>query len=64
MEEVVVQSPSRIQLFVISWTAALQASLSLTHLPKSAQVYVNCIRDTILPGHPVTLCSPSTLKLS
>ena len=64
MEEVVVQSPSHIQLFVISWTAALQASLSLSHLPKSAQVYVNCISDTILPCHPVTLCSPSALKLS
>ena len=36
----VVQLLSRVQLFVTSWTAALQASLSFT-TPKFAQIHVH-----------------------
>ena len=34
------------------------------HLPKFAQVHVHWIGDAILPSHPLTPFSPSTLKLS
>ena len=43
---VVIQSPSRVQLFATPWTAACQAPLSLTIL-EFAQVYVHWISDAI-----------------
>ena len=53
---VVVQSPSRVQLFVTPWTAACQDSLSLTiswSLPKSMS-----IDDVIQPSHALSPSSP------
>ena len=61
---VVVQSPSCVWLFATPWTPALQASLSLHHLPKFAQVCVQCISDAVQPSHPLTPSSPSALDLS
>ena len=59
---VVVQTPSCVQHFVTPWTAACQASLSLTSsrsLPK-----VMSISDAVQPSHPLTPSSPSALRLS
>ena len=50
-----VQSLSRVQLFVTPWTAACQASLSITRTPVS---------DVIQPSHPLSSPSPSTFNLS
>ena len=49
---VVVQWPSRVQLFAAPWTAAHQASLPLP-VPKFAQVYVHCISEAIQPCSPL-----------
>ena len=57
-----VQSLSRVRLFVIPWTAACQASLSITNywsLPKPMS-----IGDAIQPSHPLSSPSPPTLNLS
>ena len=51
---VVVQSPSRVWLFVTPWTATLQASLVPHHLPEFAQVHVHWIDDAIQPLHPLS----------
>ena len=61
---VVSQSPNCVQPFVTPWTAARQASLSLTHLLKFAQVHVHCTGDAIQPSHPLILSSPSALNCS
>ena len=42
---VVVQSRSCVQLFVTPWTAACQASLSLTYLPEFAHMQVHWNSD-------------------
>ena len=55
---VVIQSPSHVQLFATPWTAARQASLSLT-IFWFAQVHVYCIGDAIQPSHPLTPSSAS-----
>ena len=60
---VVVQLPSHVQLFVIPWTTACQASLSLTS-PRVFQVHVHCFGDAIQPPHHLTPSSPSGLNLS
>ena len=58
---VVVQSPSPVQLFLTPWTAARQASLSLTiswSLPKFMSI------ELLIPSnltHPLLPCSPSVL---
>ena len=62
MTIIVVQSPSRVQLFATPWTAARQASLSLA-IPKFAQVHVHFIGDAIHPSHPLIPSSPSALNL-
>ena len=55
----VVQSPSCVWLFSTPWTAACQASLSLTyHLPKFAQVHIHGIGDAIQTSHPLTPSFP------
>ena len=58
---VVVQPPSRVQLFATPWTAVFPV---LHHLPKFAQVHVHGIGDAIQPSHSQTLSSPSALNLS
>ena len=54
----VVQSPSHIQLLVIPWTAAFQASLSLIFsqsLPKFTSIAL------VMPSNHLTLCCPLLL---
>ena len=48
-----VQSLSRVQLFVTPWTAACQASLSITKLPDLTQTHVHQVSDAIQPSHPL-----------
>ena len=50
---IVVQSPSHVQLFATPWTAAFQASLSLT-ISWSLQVHVHWIGNASQPSHPLT----------
>ena len=60
---VVVPSPSRVWSFETPWTAACQASRSLTvsqRLPK----FVHWVGDAIQPSHPLSPSSPSALNLS
>ena len=59
-----VQSLSCVWLFATPWTAACQASLSLTNLLEFAQVPVHWICDTIQPRHPLSPSSPSAFNLS
>ena len=47
-----VHSLSHVQLFATPWTAARQASLSITNPPKPTQNHVHCISDAIQPSHP------------
>ena len=55
---VVVQSPSRVQLFAIPWTAAFQASLSLTispNLPKFMFIALVMPSSHLIPWHSLLL---------
>ena len=62
---VVVQWPSRVQLFATPWTIARQASLPVPHhLLEFAQVHVHCIGDAIHLSQPLMPSSPSALNLS
>ena len=57
----ILHSPSCVQFFATPWTAARQASPSLT-IFELAQVHVLCIGDAIKPSHPLTpfsLCPQS-----
>ena len=57
-QEVVVQSPSRVQLFTTPWTAARQASLALTiswSLPKFMYI------ESVMPSNHLILCHPLLL---
>ena len=56
-----VQLLSCVQLFLTPWTAACQASLSIT---KFTQTYVHWVSDTIQPSHPLSFPSPPALSLS
>ena len=58
---IVVQSPSHLQLFATPWTAACQASPSLT---VSQGLPMFMFIDTMQPSHPLTLSSPSALNPS
>ena len=51
---IAVQSPSLVRLSVIPWTAAHQASLSLT-ISEFAQVHVHFISHAIQPSHLLNL---------
>ena len=53
-----VRSPSHVRLLAIPWTAAHQASLSLT-ISEFAQVHVHLISDALQPSHLLNLFSPS-----
>ena len=63
---VVVQSPSRVQLFVTPWTATCQHARPPVphHLPELAQVHVHYISDAIQPSHPLLPPSPPALNFS
>ena len=60
-----VQSLSRVQLFVTPWTAAHQASLSITnsHELVLTQTHVHQVSDAIKPSHPLSSPSPPTFNL-
>ena len=45
------------------WTAACQASLSIT-LSESAQTHVHWVSDAIQPSHPLSIPSPFAFNLS
>ena len=58
MPRVVVQSPSLVQLIVIPWTAAHQASLSITSsqsLPEFMSI------ELVMPSNHLILCRPLLL---
>ena len=59
-----IQSLSRVQLFASPWTAARQASLSITNSPELAQTHVHRVGDAVHPSHPLLSPSPPTFSLS
>ena len=58
-----IQLLSHVQLFVTSWTAVHQASLSITN-SQLAQTHVHRVRDAIQPSHPLLSLSPPAFNLS
>ena len=56
-----VQLPSRVQLFAIPWTAARQASLSITNSQSSLKLMSN---ESVIPPNHLLLCRPFLLPLS
>ena len=54
-----VQLLSHVQLSATPWTAARQASLSITKLLEFTQIHVHRVSDAIQPSHP--LLAPSLL---
>ena len=58
-----VQSLSHVWLFVIPWTAAHQASLSITN-SQFTQTHCHWVNDAIQPSHPLSSPSPLTFNLS
>ena len=59
-----VQLLSCVWLFATQWTAACQASLSITNqLPEFTQTHVHCVGDAIQPSHPLSSPSPSAFNL-
>ena len=59
-----VQSFSRVWLFETPWTAAHQASLSITNFHQLSQTHVHRVSDAIQPSHPLLSPSPPALNLS
>ena len=59
-----VQSLSSVQLFVTPWTAARQASLSITNSQSFTQTHFHGVSDAIQPSHPLSSPSPPTFNLS
>ena len=47
------ESLSRVQLFVTPWSAAWQASLSITKLLEFTQTHIHWIGNSIQPSHPL-----------
>ena len=60
---VVVQVPSHVQLSATPWTAARQASLSLT-IFQSLPKFMSIESVSIQPSHPLSSPSPPTFNLS
>ena len=60
----VVQLLSHLQLFLTPWTAAHQASLSITYLWEFAQTHNHWVHDAIQPFHPLSSPSPPAFSLS
>ena len=58
-----VQSLSRVRLFATQWTAACQASLSITN-SRSLSKPMSIVGDAIQPSHPLSSPSPPALNLS
>ena len=60
-----IQSLSRVWLFETPWTAACQASLSITDLEfAQTHVHVHRVGDAIQPSHPLSSPSPPAFNLS
>ena len=59
-----VQSLSRVLLFVTPWTAACQASLSITNSLEFTQTHVHRVNDAIQPFLPLSSPSPLAFNLS
>ena len=64
MPTIVVQSPSRVQLFATPWTVALQASVSLTISQSLPKVMSTESGMATKPSHPLPLSSPFAFNLS
>ena len=60
-QRVIVQLLSGVQLFLIPWAAAYQASFP-HHLLEFAQVHIYCISDAIQPFHTLMPSSTSALN--
>ena len=58
-----VQSLSHVWLFTTPWTAACQASLSITN-SRSLLTHVHLVSDAIQPSHPLSYSAPPTFNLS
>ena len=58
------QSLSHVQLFVTPWTAALQASLSITNSQSLLKLTVHWVSDAIKSSHPLSSPSPPAFNLS
>ena len=58
-----VQLLSHAQLSATPWTAAYQASLSIT-TPKFTQTHVHWVSDAVQPSHPLLSPSPPAFNLS
>ena len=58
---VIVQSLSCVQLFVIPWTAAHQASLSFTIFQSLLKL---CFIESVMPSNHLILCCPVLLLTS
>ena len=58
-----VQSFSHVQLFVTPWTAARQASLSITNSWSSLKTHVHWVGDAMQPSHPLSSPSPPAFNL-
>ena len=59
-----VQLLSRVWFFVNPWTAAHQASLSITNSPEFTQTHVHWAGDAIQPSHPLLSLSPPAFNFS
>ena len=59
-----VQSLSHFWLFATPWTAARQASLSITNSRSPTQTHVHWVSDAIQPSHPLSSPFPPALNLS
>ena len=58
-----VQSLSCVILFVTPWTAACQASLSITNSQSLLKTHVHWVGDAIQPSHPLSSPSPPAFNL-
>ena len=58
-----VQSLSRVRLSATPWTAARQASLSVTSSSELTQSHVHRVGDAIQPSHPLPSPSPPAFNL-
>ena len=59
-----VQKLSGVRCFVIPWTAAHQASLSITNSQSFTQTHVHQVSDAIQPSHPLSSPSPPRKSLN
>ena len=59
-----VQSLSHVWLFVTPWTAARQASLSITNSWSLVKLMSHRVGDVIQPSHPLSFPSPPALNLA